>query len=184
MSLDIYLAEACRWFVLMALLAAAAGKSVRFGRFRESLDAGFPVLGRIGAAMVAAGIVAGEWLAGGLILIGGGFSRIGLLLASALFVSLTLVVVVVLARGMSVRCNCFGASQQRISGFDLVRNLLLIAAACVALQVAPLPTGEGVSGGLPFAAVVPIATIALMLLHLSLHLRDLVHLMQVRAEDL
>lgn len=184
MSIETCLAEICRWFVLMALLAAAVGKSLRFASFRESVGEGFPVLGRSGAPMAAAVIVGAEWLAAGLILIGGTVSRIGVLLALALFVSLTLVVTVVLAKGMSVRCNCFGASQQRISGFDLGRNLLFIAAACGALRFAPFPADAGVSGGLPLAAALPIATIALMLLHLSLHLRDLAHLMQVRAEDL
>lgn len=189
MSLEAYLAEACRWFVILALLGAAAGKSIRFGRFRESLGAGFPMLGRIGAATVAVAILGGEWLAGGLILAGGALSRIGLLLALVLFVSLTLVVVAVVVKGMSVRCNCFGVSQQRISGFDLVRNLLFITAAVVALQAAPATAGMDAAGidpmgGLPLVAVVAIVTIALMFLHLSLHLRDVVHLMQVRAEDL
>lgn len=184
MSLDAYLAEACRWFMLLALLAAAAGKSFRFARFRESLDTGFPMLGRVGATTVAIAILGGEWLAGGLILAGGALSRIGLLLALALFVSLTLVVVTVVAKGLSVRCNCFGASQQRITGFDLVRNLLFITAAGVALQAAPVTAVIDPMGGLPLVAVMVIIAIALMCLHLSLHLRDLAQLMQVRAEDL
>lgn len=184
MSLEACLAEACRWFVLLALLAAAAGKSFRFARFRESLDTGFPMLGRVGATTIAAIILCGEWLAGGLILAGGALSRIGLLLALALFVSLTLVVVTVVTRGLSVRCNCFGASQQRITGFDLVRNLLFITAAGVALQAAPVTAVIDPMGGLPLVAVMVIVAIALMCLHLSLHLRDLAQLMQVRAEDL
>lgn len=184
MSIDVYLAEACRWFVLIALLAAAIGKSVHFHRFRESLDEGFQGLGRGSAAILASLVLAGEWSAAALMLAEGGPSRVGLMLSLVLFVLLTLVVVVVLARDLTVRCNCFGAGQQRISGFDLARNLMFIAAAGIGLQ-GPSATGvTGALGGLPIMSSASIAIVALMLFLLCIHLRDVAHLMQIRAQDL
>lgn len=176
--------ELCRWLVLLALLAAAVGKSLHVSRFRESLESGFPALGRSGAMLAAAAILIGEGSAGLLMLAGGDASRIGLLLALVLFVSLTLVVVGVLVKGDSVRCNCFGAGEQRLSGFDLARNLVFIAAALAGLLGPSLPGGTGVFGGWPLPATLAIVAVAAMLLLLSLHLRDLAHFMQIRVEDL
>lgn len=135
------------WLVrAAALLAAAAGKSLHPVRFRDSIEHGFPSIVRTGPTLAAGAILAGEAAVGLLMLAGGELSRIGLMLALVLFVSLTLVVVVV--RGSSAN------------------------------------GGAGVLGGLPLPAMVAIAAIATMLLLLSLHLRDLAQLMQVRVEDL
>ncbi|MBX3710601.1 MAG: hypothetical protein KF800_01345 [Lysobacter sp.] len=184
MSAGVAFAEACRWLVLLALLAAATGKSLHPGRFRDSLEHGFPSIGRSGASLAAGAILAGEGAAGLLMLAGGELSRIGLMLALVLFVSLTLVVASVLATGGTVRCNCFGAGEQRLSGFDLARNLLFIAAAAAGL-LGPSATGAaGGAGGLPLPVAVATVAVAAMLLLLSLHLRDIAQLMQVRAEDL
>lgn len=181
MSVDVAVAETCRWLVLLALLAAVIGKSLHLRRFRESLEQGFPAIGRRGARLAAGAILAGEGAAGLLMLVGGEASRIGLVMALALFVSLTAVVVGVLATGGTVRCNCFGAGEQRLSGFDLARNLVFIAAAVVGLLG---PSDAGAPDAGTFSGVVTIVAVAAMLLLLSLHLRDLAHFMQIRVEDL
>jgi hypothetical protein len=181
---SVYLAEACRWFVLIALLVAALGKSLHVHPFRDSLRDAFPGFGRAGTLVCAVAILAGEWLAGLLILAGGEASRIGLLLALALFAALTVAVSSVLARGLSIRCNCFGASRQRITGLDLVRNFLFIAAAAVALHGAGAGAREGALGGLPWPVVLSMIAVALSVFLLSLHLRDLAQLLRFRAEEL
>ena len=181
---EVYLAETCRLFVLIALLAAAIGKTANFRRFRDSLDEAFPTLRRDGAMLIAAAILIGEWSAALLMLAGGAWSRAGLLLASGLFVFLTAVVAVVLAKGLSVRCNCFGASQRRISGYDLLRNLLFIAAAGVGLCGASVSGIAGVFGGLALPVYLPMVAVALMLFQLSTGLREIVHILRIRAEDL
>lgn len=181
---DVAIAETCRWLVLLALLAAVIGKSLHLRRFRESLQQGFPAIGRSGARLAAGAILAGEGAAGLLMLVGGEASRIGLVMALALFLSLTAVVVGVLATGGTVRCNCFGAGEQRLSGFDLARNLVFIAAAIAGLLGSSLAGGTGTLGGWPLPAMLAIVAVAAMLLLLSLHLRDLAHAMQIRVEDL
>jgi hypothetical protein len=183
-SMGVYLAEACRWFVMIALLFAALGKSLHFQPFRDSLGDAFPGFGRVGALVCAVAILAGEWLAGLLILAGGEAARIGLLLALVLFLALTAAVSSVLARGLSIRCNCFGASRQPITGLDVVRNLLFIAATGVALHDAAAGVREGVLGGLPWPVVLSTIAVALSVFLLSIHLRDLAQLLRFRAEDL
>ncbi len=184
MSIEIYLAEGCRWYVLIALLAAAIGKSMHFRSFRDSLVEAFPTLGNGGGLLVAAAILIGEWLAALSMLAGGALSRLGLMLALVLFAFLTSVVALVLAKGLSIRCNCFGASQRRITGYDLTRNLLFIAAAGFGLYGASTTGVAGVLGGLALSAELAIVAVALMLFLLSISLREIVYLMRIRAEDL
>ncbi|GEM_PF-847096 len=184
MSVAAYLAEGCRWYVLIALLAAAIGKTLYFRRFRDSLDEAFVRLKGNGNRLAAAAIVTGEWTAALSMLAGGALSRMGLMLALALFVVLTAVVAVVLAKGLSVRCNCFGPSQRRISGYDLLRNLLFIAAASSGVYGASAAAASGVSGGFAWPAVAAIAAVAATLFLLSIGLREIVHLLRIRAEDL
>lgn len=184
MGVEAYLAEGCRWYVLIALLAAAVGKSMRFGAFRDSLADSFPILKHRGGPLIAAAILLGEWSAALMMLAGGALSRAGLTLVFGLFVFLTAIVALVLAKGMSVRCNCFGASQQRISGYDLARNLLFIAAAGFGLSGASASGTDGESGGFPVLANAPILAVASMLFLLSIHLREIAGLLRIRAEDL
>ncbi len=184
MSVESYLAECCRWYVLIALLAAAVGKSMRFGSFRSSLDESFPPLAAGGSLLVATSILVGEWSAALLMLAGGVLSRAGLMLAFGLFLFLTAVVALVLAKGLSVRCSCFGASRQRISGVDLIRNLLFITAAGFGLYGASATGITSALGGLDAPATVAIVMVAMMVFLLSIHLREIAGLLRIRGEDL
>lgn len=184
MSAEVYVAELCRWFVLIALLSAAIGKTFGFRRFRDSLSDAFAWLKGAGASFAAGAIVVGEWAAGLSMLAGGALSRAGLTLALCLFVFLTAVVAVVLANGLSVRCNCFGPSQRRISGHDFARNLLFIAAASFGLYGASATGVAGASGGIAWPAVVAIAAVAATLFLLAIGLRELAHVLRIDAEDL
>jgi hypothetical protein len=183
-SVEVYLAEGFRWYVLIALLAAAAGKSLRFTDFRDSLAESFPLLKRRGSLFAAVAVVLGEWSAALMMLAGGALSRIGLILAFGLFVLLTAIIALVLAKGLSVRCNCFGASQQRISGYDFARNLLFIAAAGYALHGASVSGAAGTFGGIALSSSLALATVAISLFLLSINMREIVHLLRIRAEDL
>ncbi len=184
MSAEVYLAECCRYYVLIALLAAAIGKTFGFRRFRDSLGDAFAPLKGGGGFLAAGAIVIGEWTAGLSMLAGGLPSRAGLMLALCLFVFLTAVVAVVLANGLSVRCNCFGPSQRRISGHDLARNLLFIAAAGFGLYGASAHGIAGASGGFALPAVAAIAAVAAALFLLSIGLREIAHVLRISAEDL
>lgn len=184
MSIEVWIAEGCRWYVSIALLVAAIGKSLHLDGFRDSLSDLFPRLGAGVLSAVAFVILAGEWSAGLLLLIGGGVLQVGLILALLLLVSLTVGVVWVLAQGLSVRCNCFGASRQRISGFDLVRNLLFIAAAGYALRLGTGYDAMDAATRVPWLAVVPIVAVAVALFQLSVSLRAIAQLLQIRADAL
>ncbi len=55
----------------------------------------------------------------------------GLLLAAGLLLLFSIALGLVLRRNRQVSCNCFGVTQQRVSPYDVARNLLLIVCSLV-----------------------------------------------------
>lgn len=87
------------------------------------------------------------------------FPRVGAVLAVMALVSFTTIVVRSIRRGLSVRCGCFGASDDRPVGIDtVVRNLLLLVLTGPALAITRVerPT-------LPAMIVVGAGTISAMI---------------------
>lgn len=125
-----YLSEACRLYILVVLFVSAAGKARAIGGFAESLEALVHLPARW-SQKAAIAITASEFLVALALAAGGAAAHLGMAAALALFLAFTAVLLVALAQRRTVSCNCFGASDHPISAWDLVRNLLLIA-ACVA----------------------------------------------------
>ncbi|HSX59826.1 MAG TPA: MauE/DoxX family redox-associated membrane protein [Tahibacter sp.] len=173
MALPGHIAEICRWWLLCALLVAAFGKTFAFARFRAELAASFPEL-RGGVAAVAPAIVAVEWLLVVLIACGGDPARGGMAAAAALFAAMTLVVAVALVQDRTVVCRCFGGAGHAVSGYDLLRNGLLIGAAGFG---AWMPTVSGVD----VFAQIALAAIGFMLFQLSTNLRDIATVLRIEA---
>ncbi len=131
-----YLSEACRLYILVVLFAAAAGKARALGSFAKTLEVlvHLPTRWSRGAA---AAIAALELLVALTLVAGGTAAHQGMAAALGLFLAFTAVLLVALIQRRKVSCNCFGASDQQISAWDLVRNLLLIAACAAWLLMAP-----------------------------------------------
>jgi AhpC/TSA family/Methylamine utilisation protein MauE len=125
-----YLSETCRLYILAVLVASAAGKARAIGRFAETLEALVHLPARW-SRTAAVAIAALEFLVALAIAAGGAAAHPGMAAALALFLAFTAVLLTALVQRQTVSCNCFGASDHPISAWDLVRNLLLIA-ACVA----------------------------------------------------
>ena len=139
-----YLSEACRLYLVLVLVASSAGKARAIGRFAETLEAlvHLPAPWSRSAAVAIAGL---ELLVALALLAGGPVAHHGMAAALALFLAFTAVLLVALARRRDVSCNCFGASDHPISGWDVVRNLLLIAACATGLLLGP--SGEALAAG-------------------------------------
>lgn len=125
-----YLSEAYRLYILVVLFASSVGKAHAIGSFAETLEALVHLPARWSRSAAAA-IAASEFLVALALLSGGAAAHHGMAAALALFLAFTAVLLVALAQRRTVSCNCFGASDHPISVWDLVRNLLLIA-ACAA----------------------------------------------------
>lgn len=132
MSAPAYLAEIIRYFTAFLLACAALGKLRTLAAFSHNLAESFGVPRRA-AAVVAPAVVALEALLAALILAGGAVGRLGMGAALVLFVALTALVGYRYVVEGSVKCSCFGESERPVSGYDLLRNGLVIASIGVCL---------------------------------------------------
>ncbi len=133
------LSEACRLYIVVVLFAAAAGKARSLGRFAETLEVLVHLPARW-SRKAAGAIAASEFLVALALVFGGAAAHLGMVAALGLFLAFTAVLLVALIQRRAVSCNCFGAGDHLISAWDLVRNLLLIAACATWLLLGPSAT--------------------------------------------
>lgn len=139
MSTGLFVAEVLRYFIGFFMLAAGAGKLREFAQFCANLVASFGMPERA-ARLLAPAVVAAEFGAAALIL--GGAANTGMVAALAMLAAFTAVVSYKFFTESVVKCSCFGEAARSVSGFDLLRNLLAIAAAIAYLAIAgasPMP---------------------------------------------
>lgn len=162
-----YVAELCRFYVLVTLLVAAAGKAAAPHSFEQTVVALVPVQ-RWLVRSAAAGIVCTECAIALSLMAGGQWTRTGMTVAIILFLAFTGVILTALIQRCVVGCNCFGVSTRAISIRDLFRNATLIAACGYYLgHVPPAPS-------LALATRVALAGIAAILFLISIALDKLV----------
>jgi integral membrane sensor domain MASE1 len=173
MTLASQVGEIARLWLLIAVLVAACGKSLAFGRFRRDLAASFPELGKASVPLAAA-IVAIEWVLAVLLLYGGAAVRYGFIGTALLFGALTAVVAAALAQDRTVVCSCFGTTSHRMSGYDLLRNGLLVGAAVFGVFAPP-------AVGLEVFSHIALAGVALIAFQLSVGLQDIVAVLRIKV---
>ncbi len=161
-------AEVLRCFIGFLLLAACFGKLRTFDDFRANLATSFGVPAHLGA-LLAPGIVGLELLLAAMVL--GPFARAGMTASLLLFCVFSLLLAWKLARDGVVRCNCFGEVGRSLSGHDLLRNLLVVAA--IALFLA-LPAND--DPALPLRVLA--AGLAAILAVLAIGFHEVMHLLK------
>lgn len=166
-TLPMFVAEILRYFVGLLLLAAAVAKLRGFDGFRENLTTSFDI-GDAQSRLVAPAVVSAELAVAALVL--GGAARPGLWAALLMFCGFTALLGYKLHTHGAIRCACFGGAERSLSGWDLLRNVLVIAATGAALALA---RDVGMA---PHAAIlaVALATIACVL---AMHFHELVQLL-------
>lgn len=130
------LSEACRLYLAVVFFASSVGKARAIERFAATLEALAPRCAPWRRA-VAVTITSAELAVALALLSGGPVARYGTAAALALLLGFTAALLAALAARRRVSCNCFGAGEHPISGWDVVRNLLLIAAAVTQLLLEP-----------------------------------------------
>lgn len=159
-------AELCRLYVAGLLLAAALGKARSWTKFEHSLTA-LLGCGQASARLLSLALIAAEGGVALMLLAGGAAAVPAMAAALALFALFAAAVAAALARGRTFSCNCFGGVDRPISGFDLIRNGLLMAACAFYLIEPPRPDG------LDLASRLSLIALAVVLLVLSLNLGGL-----------
>ncbi len=177
------LADIARSLVLIVMLAAASTKSFDVHGFAKDISRSFAWLQGARARAIAFAILIAEWLIAILIAAGGDMSRIGLLAALALLSMFSAVVAwsVVFDRG--VVCSCFGASSShRMNGYDLARNMVLVAAAAYAWLQAPARDVVQTIAGQPAPVSIALAAAAAIVFLLITSLQDIALLLRIDTE--
>ena len=132
-----YLSEACRHTIVLVLAAAVAGKALALRDLAEMIAD----LARVPARAARAGavlVLGAEALIALLLLAGGGWAWPAMAAATALFALFAGFILLALVQRRAVLCSCFGGRGHPLSGWDLVRNLLLVAAGAVHLIYGPI----------------------------------------------
>ncbi len=170
MSTQSFLADIVRYFIGWWWLAAAAGKLRAWSRFREDLGSSFGIAARP-AAVLAPALVLAELLAAALVL--GAGRGAGMFASLMLMCCFTAVLGYRFFTRAIVRCSCFGESLRPLSGYDVLRNLLVVLAIAAWLAFSPGPP-------LPIEESLVAAGLGAWLCVASIHFHDIVVLARTR----
>jgi hypothetical protein len=146
------------------LLAAAWGKWRAPRQFRENLAATFGIAPLL-AAWMAPGIAGMEMVLGAGLAAGGALGQAALAGALGLFVLFTGAVGWKYATEDVVKCSCFGDADRSVSGFDLARNMAIIAAIAFSLAAGSGSANAGWQALVCAAGVATLLAVVLANLH-------------------
>ncbi|HET8660815.1 MAG TPA: MauE/DoxX family redox-associated membrane protein [Micromonosporaceae bacterium] len=158
-----YIVVGCQAVLAVTFATAAAGKLRRPAGFRRTLTAALHIRWPR-TAVVATVVAVGEAATALAVAV---VPAAGFVLAAALLVGFTAVLVSMIRRGLAVPCRCFGASERPPGAAHIVRNAVLFAVAAAGGALAL--TGTGPRAGAPawlLAALLGVAA-ALVLIYLD-----------------
>jgi hypothetical protein len=167
-----YMSEICRLYVAVLFLLSATGKTFAFREFESTIAETVQLPARL-SRFLAAGVIAAEAIAALASALGGRWAQFGVAWALLLSIVFTGFVATMLAQGKSVRCNCFGQSDDRLSPLDLVRNGFLLTACAFYLFNGPSAASISIVAYLLLLAPAAFAFL------ISANLKDIVAILRV-----
>lgn len=163
MTAPVFGAEIIRYFIGFFMLAASVGKLRSFTDFRANLVTSFGA-STAHSALLAPAVVMLELAAAAMVL--GPFSRAGMLASLLILGSFTAVLSYRFFTESVVKCSCFGEAGRAVSAFDLLRNVLVLAAIAAYFSMAS-------AGSLPLTASILAAALATFLCVAAIELHDI-----------
>lgn len=159
----------CRIAIAAIFGWSALGKLRDLRGFRDAITA-FRLLPREWSGPLAWVFVGGE-IAVVLLMLSGVPAALGLgfALATGLLALFAVALIGAMWRALAVSCNCFGSSEQQISWYDVVRNVLLIACSLLGGWLLRLP-----QRGLTTDETLLLGVMALGFVVLVTHVEDVV----------
>lgn len=154
------------YFVGLLLLCAAVAKLRTLDSFGANLTQSFGVNGAHSRALALALTLVELWLA---VLVLGAATRAGMWGALIMFCLFTAVLGYKFYTQSVVRCGCFGEAERTLSGFDLVRNCMVIAAICAGLMLG--------SASLPLTAALLAGALAGVACVVAMHFHEMASLL-------
>lgn len=160
-----FAAALLRCFVGMLLLAAVAGKVRNYAAFRHNLG---DLLGHR-SAWLAPVIVGAELLVALLVL--GPAPQVGMPAALLMLTAFSAFIGFKFFTESAVRCSCFGEAARPVSGYDLLRNGLVLLAIATYLMLA------GCTSALGWPALALALGLAFLLCVVAVSFHDIVSLL-------
>lgn len=161
-----YLSELARFVVFCTMAMAGLGKAVTFSDVKQNLVESFNVPSRL-STLSAALLIGVELVLALVVVFKTPFTAWGMIVSALVFLLFSLLIASLLLKDNIVRCNCFGNTEQRISGLDLVRNGLLLL-ACYYYLVQPASESE-----LSLVESILLLGTAYILVQIIIHLTDI-----------
>lgn len=166
-----FVAEICRYYLILILVIAAIQKTIYFTDFKQSLSQWFTLPLKAVSTLAFTVVLTEFTLAIGLI--SQQMLPIWLTGCLILFSLFTLLMLNVLIQGRRVKCSCFGpASDRPLMWHDLLRNVVIIACTLVSFT----SLNSFIAGRYQVLAT----ACAAALLPLTLHLYELSKLIQAK----
>ena len=128
----------CRIAIAIMFALAWMGKIRNITTFQEAIS-DFRLLPENWSKVVARISISLELVTIVFMIIGKNLLLVGFLLAIGLLTTFSIALVTTLLRKMKVICNCFGLTENPISPYDIVRNLLFILCSAVGIWTFFIP---------------------------------------------
>ena len=158
MTTTFFIAEILRYFIGFFLLAAALGKLGVAMHFQRNLVQSFGMSTKM-SRVLAPAVIGAEFIVAAMVLVAA--ERVGMLISLLMFCAFSALLSYKFFTESVVKCSCFGEAERAVSLFDLVRNLLVIAAIAIWLL---LPSGPA----LPVQVAILAAALASVLCVLAI----------------
>ncbi|MEM8531857.1 MAG: MauE/DoxX family redox-associated membrane protein [Chloroflexota bacterium] len=167
-----YMLVFCQVVVGCVFALSVLGKVRDMSAFEESIQ-GFQLLPEPAIKPSAITFVVSEMIVVVLLLVGGVALPVGFVLAVVLLALFSGALFSVLQRKLDVSCGCFGASEQRVSYYDIVRNGGFMVCAIGGVWLATTTVLPGWEGFL-------LAGSAIAFVLVWTHLRDIVGVLRLK----
>ncbi|NOK60023.1 MAG: hypothetical protein GFH27_549291n216 [Chloroflexi bacterium AL-W] len=171
--MDAYMLVFCQIVVGCVFAFSAVGKVRDMRAFEESIQ-GFQLVPKVTVKPAAILFVIVEIVVVILLIVGGTALFWGFVLASLLLALFSGALFSVLQRKLDVSCGCFGASEQRVSYYDMVRNGGFMVCAIGGAWFTTVTTFPGWDGWLLAGGAVSFVLV-------WTHLRDIVGVLQLAS---
>jgi putative oxidoreductase len=129
-----YILAFCRVTIALTFLISSISKAFDLKHFRRTIDA-FDILEYKYVNPTALFLLSGEVIIALCLILGGRLLLPGFFLAMVLLLLFCIALTSVLARKISLSCNCFGPNNKPVTGSDIVRNIVFILCALTAIFI-------------------------------------------------
>lgn len=165
----------CQSVIALVFALSGIGKAKDVAAFQEAID-DFKLLPQKWSKSVAWLFLIGEFVVVVSMVLVANLLPIGFLLATLLLITFSSALTIALWRKQKIVCNCFGQTEKRISGYDVIRNVIFILCALLGFFLSWILNSP--SENLDFVSVIWVGLIGAIFVTFITNLNEIVTLYQ------